>query len=153
MKSFSYMKPNELINKSAPKIKEVDFSKSNYTIIYFYPRDNTPGCTIEAKEFTDILPELKKLKTQIYGISKDSYESHCKFIEKQKLKINLIPDEEHKIQEKYGVWQMKKFMGKEFMGTVRTTFLINKKGKIIQVWENVKAKNHAQTVMDYIKSL
>ena len=149
----SYMKPSELLKKSAPKIKGVDFSQNNYTIIYFYPRDNTPGCTIEAKEFTELLPKFKKLKTIIYGISKDSEKSHEKFTEKQALKINLIPDEEHKIIEKYGAWQLKKFMGREFMGTARTTFLVNKKGKVIQAWENVKAKGHAEEVLKEIQSL
>ena len=146
----SYMKPSELLKKAAPKIKEIDFSKSEYTVVYFYPRDNTPGCTIEAKEFTELLPKFKKLKTEIYGISKDSKESHENFCIKQSLKINLISDVDHKIQEKYGAWQLKKFMGREFMGTVRTTFLVDKKGKVINVWENVKAKGHANKVLEYI---
>ena len=146
------MKPSELKNKKAPKIEGIDFISNEFTVVYFYSKDNTPGCTIEAKEFTDLLPEFKKLKTQIYGISKDSEESHCKFIEKQDLKIKLITDEEKKIQEKYFVWQLKKFMGKEFMGTVRTTFLVNKKGEVVEVWENVRAKNHAGKVLDFIKN-
>ena len=137
--------------KKAPKIKEIDFSKSDLTIIYFYPKDNTPGCTIEAKEFTELLPEFKKLNTVIYGISKDSEKSHCNFIEKHNLKISLIPDENHKIQEKYKVWQLKKFIGREFMGTVRTTFLIGKDEKVIKIWKNVKVKGHAQEVLNYIK--
>jgi peroxiredoxin Q/BCP len=135
------------------KIHSLNDVESEFIVLYFYPKDNTPGCTIEAKEFTELLPKFKKLKTIIYGISKDSEKSHEKFTEKQSLKINLIPDEEHKIIEKYGAWQLKKFMGREFMGTLRTTFLVDKKGKVIKVWENVKARKHAQAVLDFIKEL
>ena len=146
------MKSNELLNKKAPKINGIDFSDSEHTIVYFYPKDNTSGCTIEAKEFTELLPKFKKLKTHIYGISKDTEKSHCNFIEKHNLKINLLSDEDHSIQEKYGVWQMKKFMGREFMGTVRTTFLIDRNGKVTFVWENVKAFGHAKEVLEKIKT-
>lgn len=144
---------NNFIGKKTFKIKGVDFSSSDFTILYFYPRDNTLGCTIEAKEFTNLLPKFKKLNATIYGISKDSPKSHNNFIEKHKLKINLISDIDHKIQEKFGVWRMKKFMGREFMGTVRTTFLINKEGKIINVWNNVRAKGHANSVLEYLSNL
>lgn len=147
------MTPTKLLNKKAPKIKEINFLENNYTIVYFYPRDNTPGCTLEANDFTSLLPQFKKLKTQIYGISKDSEKSHCNFIKKHNLKIDLIPDEKHKIQEKYKVWQLKKFMGREFMGTVRTTFIINNQGKIIKIWEKVKARAHAKEVLEYINNL
>ena len=147
------MKPSELNGKKAPAIKGIDFSKNEFTVVYFYPRDNTPGCTIEAKEFTELLSKFKKVKTHIYGISKDSEESHKNFCTKQSLKIDLISDIDHKIQEKYGAWQLKKFMGREFMGTVRTTFLIDKKGKIVNVWENVKAKGHANKVLEYVSNL
>jgi len=141
-----------MTGKPAKKIKGIDFSEKDYTIVYFYPRDNTPGCTIEAKEFTELLPKFKNLKTEIYGISKDSEKSHCNFIKKHDLKIKLLTDENHKIQEKYGVWQLKKFMGREFMGTVRTTFLINKSGKVVKIWEKVKAKGHAEEVLNYVKN-
>ena len=106
---------------------------------------------IEAKEFTDLLPEFKKMKVEIFGVSKDSEKSHCNFVEKHNLKINLISDEDKKIQEDYGVWQLKKFMGREFMGTLRTTFVVDKNGKVIRVWENVKAKGHAKDVLDFVK--
>jgi len=127
-----------MINKVAPKIKGIDFKKNKYTIVYFYPKDNTPGCTLEANDFTKFLKEFEKLKTIIYGISKDSEKSHLKFKDKHNLKIKLISDENHKIQEKFKVWKLKKFMGREYMGTIRSTFLIDNKGKIIQTWEKLK---------------
>lgn len=144
---------NELVGKKAPKIPRLDFSLNDFNVVYFYPKDNTPGCTLEAKDFSNLLPDFKKLKVTIYGISKDPLKSHNNFIKKHDLKINLISDVNHKIQEKYRVWRMKKFMGREFMGTVRTTFLVNKEGKIINVWDNVRAKNHAKAVLDYISDL
>lgn len=147
------LKMNEFVDKKAPKIEGLDFSSNDFTIIYFYPKDNTPGCTLEAKDFTNLLPEFKKLKTIIYGISKDSDKSHTSFIDKHKLKVNLLSDINHKIQEKYGVWRMKKFMGREFMGTVRTTFLVDKKGKIMNIWDNVKARGHVKSVLKYISDL
>jgi thioredoxin-dependent peroxiredoxin len=143
---------SELTNKKAPKIKGINFSKNEFTVIYFYPKDSTPGCTIEAKEFTDLVTEFKKLKTEIYGISKDSEKSHCNFIKKENLKIKLIPDTENEIQDKYNVRQKKKFMGHEFIGTVRSTFLIDKKGKVIKTWNNVKPKEHAKNVLEFIKN-
>lgn len=137
----------------AKKIKGIDFKESKYTVVYFYPRDNTPGCTIEAKEFTDLIKDFEKLGVRVFGISKDSEKSHCNFIEKHDLKVNLISDEDHSIQEKYGVWQLKKFMGREFMGTVRTTFLIDSKGNIVNSWEKVKAKGHPREVLEFVKKI
>ncbi|MDA3836904.1 MAG: peroxiredoxin [Nanoarchaeota archaeon] len=140
----------ELLNQKAPTRKGIDFKKNNYTIFFFYPRDNTPGCTIEAKEFTELLPEFKKLNTQVYGISKDSEESHSNFIEKHDLKINLISDEDLLLHQKFKVWKEKKLMGRKFMGTVRTTFLIDSNGRIEKVWETVKPKGHALAVLTTI---
>ena len=123
-----------------------------YVVLYFYPKDDTPGCTIETNEFNKLLPKFKKLECEVYGISKDSLKSHDKFRDKYKIKFNLLADEELKVLKKYKVWKKKKFMGKEFMGVVRTTYLIDKKGKILKIWNNVKAKDHAQEVLETLKN-
>ena len=124
-----------------------------YVVIYFYPKDDTPGCTIETNDFNKLLPKFKKLNCEIFGISKDTIKSHDKFREKFKIKFDLLSDEEIKVLKKYKVWGKKKFMGKEFMGIIRSTILIDKKGKIIKVWDNVKVKDHAKEVLETLKSL
>ena len=124
-----------------------------YVVIYFYPKDDTPGCTIETNDFNKLLPKFKKLNCEIFGISKDTIKSHDKFREKFKIKFDLLSDEEIKVLKKYKVWVKKKFMGREFMGIIRSTFLIDKKGKFIKIWNNVKVKDHAKEVLDTLKSL
>jgi peroxiredoxin Q/BCP len=124
-----------------------------YVVIYFYPKDDTPGCTIETNDFNKLLPKFKKLNCEIFGISKDTIKSHDKFREKFKIKFDLLSDEEIKVLKKYKVWGKKKFMGREFMGIIRSTFLIDKKGKIVKVWDNVKVKDHAKEVLETLKSL
>ena len=124
-----------------------------YVVIYFYPKDDTPGCTIETNDFNKLLPKFKKLNCEIFGISKDTIKSHDKFREKFKIKFDLLSDEEIKVLKKYKVWGKKKFMGREFMGIIRSTFLIDKKGKVIKVWDNVKVKDHAKEVLETLKSL
>ena len=124
-----------------------------YVVLYFYPKDDTPGCTIETNEFNKLLPKFKKLECEVYGISKDSLKSHDKFRDKYKIKFDLLADEELKVLKKYKVWQKKKFMGREFMGVVRTTYLLDKKGQILKVWNNVKAKDHAIEVLETLKSI
>ena len=119
--------------------------------MYFYPKDNTPGCTTQAIEFTEKLPQFQALNTQVVGISPDSIASHGKFITKHNLEIILLSDPEHQIAETYGVWQLKKFMGKEYMGIMRSTFSIDTSEKITQIWSNVRVKNHVDTVLDAIK--
>jgi thioredoxin-dependent peroxiredoxin len=128
-------------------------SLGKYVVIYFYPKDDTPGCTIETNDFNKLLTKFKKLDCEIYGISKDNLKSHDKFRDKYKIKFNLLADEEIKVLKKYNVWSKKKFMGREFMGIARTTFLIDKKGKIVKVWKNVKVKDHALEVLETLKSL
>ncbi len=128
-------------------------SKGKYVVLYFYPKDDTPGCTIETKDFNTLLPKFKKLNCEIYGISKDDLKSHDKFREKYKVKFNLLADEEKKIIKDYKVWGKKKFMGKEFMGIIRSTYLIDKKGKIIKIWKNVRVKDHAKEVLDFLKNI
>ena len=128
-------------------------SIGNYVVLYFYPKDDTPGCSIETNEFNKLLPKFKKLKCEVYGISKDGLKSHDKFRDKYKIRFDLLADEELKVLKKYKVWKKKKFMGREFMGVVRTTYLLDKKSQIVKVWNNVKAKDHAIEVLETLKSI
>ena len=128
-------------------------SLGKYVVIYFYPKDDTPGCTIEANDFNKLLPQFKKLNCEVFGISKDNLKSHDKFKEKYQLKFDLLSDEELTVLKKFKVWGKKKFMGREFMGILRTTFLIDKKGKILKIWENVKVKDHAIEVLNALKEI
>ena len=128
-------------------------SLGKYVVLYFYPKDDTPGCTIETNDFNKLYSKFKKLDCEIYGISKDNIKSHDKFREKYKIKFDLLSDEEIKVLKKYKVWAKKKFMGREFMGIVRTTFLIDKKGKTLKVWNNVKVKDHAKEVLETLEIL
>ena len=132
---------------------ELKTIKSDFIILYFYPKDNTPGCTIETNDFNSLLKDFKNLNCKIYGISKDNIESHKKFKTKYKIKFDLLADEKKEMIKSYKVWGKKKFMGKEFMGIIRSTFLLDKNKKIIKEWKNVKVKDHAQEVLDTIKSL
>lgn len=127
--------------------------EGKWLVLYFYPKDNTPGCTIEAIDFTSLKGEFNALNTEILGASKDSQKSHCSFIEKKDLKITLLSDEEKTLAQSYGAWGQKKFMGKEYMGMKRNTYLINPEGKIAFVWENVKATGHAAKVLEKVKDL
>ena len=126
--------------------------KDKKYILYFYPKDNTPGCTTEAKDFTNKIKEFKKLNTQVIGISKDSLETHNKFINKQGLKILLASDENGKVLEKFGVCVEKNMYGRKYMGIQRSTFLINEESKIEYIWEKVKVKDHVEDVINKIKS-
>jgi peroxiredoxin Q/BCP len=116
-------------------------------VLYFYPRDNTPGCTIEACEFRDSFAEFRKVGALILGVSTDNLKSHAGFIEKQKLNFVLLSDPDKKIHEAYGVWGRKKFMGREFMGTLRTTFVIGPDGQLKKIFREVKVKGHAAAVL------
>ena len=137
-------------NKNDYSLKD---SRGKYVIIYFYPKDDTPGCTIETNDFNKLLPKFKKLNCEILGISKDNLKSHDKFREKFKVKFDLLSDEETKVLKKYKVWGKKKFMGREYMGISRSTFLIDKHGKIVKIWENVNVKDHAKEVLETLKSI
>ena len=125
----------------------------NYVVLYIYPKDNTPGCTIETNDFNKLYSKFKKLNCEVYGISKDSIKSHNKFREKYKIKFDLLADEEIKVIKKYNAWGKKKFMGREFMGVIRSTYLIDKKGKILKIWENVKVNGHAKEVLETIQNI
>lgn len=141
-----------LPNQDEEKICLKDYRGKNI-ILYFYPKDNTPGCSLEAMMFTQFKEEFEKNNTIIFGISKDSCTAHRKFIENKQLNITLISDVEKEIHKKYGVWRMKKFMGREFLGTIRSTFLIDTNGKILSIWDKVKVKGHVEEVLNAVKNI
>ncbi len=120
--------------------------QGGWIVLYFYPKDNTPGCTTEACEFTAAMPDFSGLGATILGVSPDSPKKHRSFIEKKELGITLLADEEKEACEAYGVWQLKKFMGREYMGVVRSTFIIDPEGKVAAVWEKVRVKGHVEVV-------
>ena len=142
--------PNFKLNSTSEKIVELSKIKSKYVILYFYPKDDTPGCTLETKDFNSLLSNFKKVKCEVFGISKDSLESHKKFKEKYKVKFELLSDESRKSIKAYKTWGKKKFMGKEFMGQIRSTFLI-KDNKVLNEWRNVRVKDHAKEVLNFLK--
>ncbi len=127
--------------------------KGKWIILYFYPRDNTPGCTTEACEFTEATSDFSDLDAIILGVSADSTKKHRNFIEKKDLDITLLSDEDTTMMQKYGVWQMKKNYGKEYMGIVRTTFIINPNGVVKAVFEKVRVKDHVAKVKEELKRL
>jgi peroxiredoxin Q/BCP len=145
--------PNFKLPSTDNTIFELKKVKKKNVILYFYPKDDTPGCTIESKDFSKLNNLIAKNKTIIVGVSKDSIKSHLKFIKKYKLKFNLLSDENLTLIKKYGVWGKKSFLGKKYMGIIRTTFLINSKRKIHKIWSNVRVKDHAKEVLDELKKI
>ena len=143
--------PNFKLNSTSGKIVELSKIKSKYVVLYFYPKDDTPGCTLETKDFNSLLAKFKKAKCEVFGISKDSLDSHKKFKEKYKVKFELLSDEDKKSIKAYKTWGKKKFMGKEFMGQIRSTILI-KDNKILNEWRNVRVKDHANDVLNFLKA-
>ena len=133
------------------------FQLSDYlgkkVILYFYPKDNTKGCSIEANDFNNSINIFNKNNAIVVGVSKDTIESHQKFKEKNKLKFELLSDEKTIVLKKYNAWGLKKFLGKEYYGIIRTTVLINEKGKILKTWSDVRVKNHVQNVINELSNL
>ena len=127
--------------------------KGKWIVLYFYPKDNTPGCTTEACDFTENLPDFEGLDAVVLGVSPDSPKKHRNFIEKKNLGITLLSDENKEVLESYGVWQLKKMCGKEYMGVVRSTFLIDPDGIIAEIWRNVRVKGHVEKVKERLKEL
>ena len=127
--------------------------KEKWLVLYFYPKDNTSGCTTEAIDFTGSLPEFKKFNTAVVGVSSDSCKSHQKFIEKHDLAVTLLSDEEKTVMEKYGVWQLKKMYGKDYFGVVRTTLIIGPDGKIKHIWNSIKVAGHIEDVLRKLKEI
>ena len=122
-------------------------------ILYFYPKDNTKGCSLEANDFNKYLKIINEKNAIVVGVSKDTIESHKKFQEKNKLKFELLYDEKTIVLKKYKAWGQKKFLGKSYYGIIRTTVLINEKGKIVKTWSNIRVKNHVQNVIKELSIL
>ena len=146
VKKFKVSATNEL------EIDSTDLIGKSY-VIYFYPKDNTPGCTQEGEDFRDLYKEFKKLKTEIYGVSRDSLKSHEGFKEKYKYPFELISDTEEKLCNLFDVIKEKNMYGKKYMGIERSTFLINKEGKLSAEWRKVKVNGHASEVLEEVKKI
>ncbi len=127
--------------------------KGKNVVLYFYPKDDTPGCTIEAQDFTKKIDEFSKLNAVVLGVSKDNIASHCKFIDKYNLAFNLLTDESGETCEQYGVIKQKSMFGKKYIGIDRSTFLINKVGKIAKIWRSVKVNGHVEEVLQELKNI
>ncbi len=141
-----------LPNQDSEEICLRDFQGS-WVVLYFYPKDNTPGCTTEAIEFTQNLEKFDELGATVIGVSPDSIKRHQNFIAKKELKVMLLSDEEKEVCSLFGVWQLKKSFGKEYMGVVRSTFLIDPDGRITYKWEKVKVKGHVEAVLKKLQEL
>lgn len=133
------------------KVKLSDFA-GKLVVLYFYPRDNTPGCTVEAQDFRDAVPALNKLGAVVLGVSKDSIASHCKFRDKYALNFPLLSDPDGAVLEKYGAWGDKVMYGRKLKGIIRSTVLIGKDGKVVQHWPKVSVKGHVAAVVAAAKA-
>lgn len=134
------------------QVKLSDYIGSK-VVLFFYPKDLTPACTQESCDFRDVYAEFGESGTVVLGISNDTAQTHEKFAAKHELPFELLADTEHKVCELYGVWQLKKLYGREYMGLVRSTFLIDRKGKLVQEWRNVRVKGHVQAVLEAAQAL
>lgn len=151
--SLNATAPNfSLSNQDGIEISLYDFVGS-WVIVYFYPKDKTPGCTIEACDFRDNLESFGALGAVILGISPDSPKTHQSFIEKESLNFTLLSDSQKSVLKSYGAWGVKKLYGKEYEGVIRSTFLINPQGKIAYIWKNVKVKGHIIEVLEKLKEI
>ena len=140
-----------LDSSKGTKIKLADFKGKKKVVLYFYPKDNTPGCTKESCDFRDSIKRFQRQDAVVLGVSADSLESHDQFIQKFKLPFPLLSDPEKGMLKKYGVWQQKSLYGRKFMGIVRTTVVIDKKGKIAKIFPKVKVDGHADEVLQVVK--
>lgn len=142
-----------LLDQDGNKVSLKQFKGEKNVVLYFYPKAMTPGCTVQACGIRDSKKELAKLDTVVLGVSPDPVARLGRFIEKQDLNFTLLSDEDHAVTEKYGCWDLKKFMGREFMGVLRTTFIIGKDGRLKHVMDKVKTKTHHDDVMAVIREL
>ena len=151
MSLLNQQAPNfTLENEQGQQVSLSDFKGKN-VVLYFYPKDMTPGCTTEACDFRDAYEDFSSLNAVILGVSMDEANKHTKFIEKHGLPFSLLVDAEHEVAEKYGVWVLKKMYGREYMGIERSTFLINEERIVIAEWRKVKVKNHIEAVLSQLK--
>jgi len=142
-----------LLNQAEEKVSLKDFRGKSAVVLYFYPKAMTPGCTVQACGLRDSKKELAKLGAVALGISPDPVKRLAKFEEKENLNFVLLADEDHSVADKYGVWDLKKFMGREYMGIVRTTFIIDKTGRLIHIMDKFKTKTHHEDVLELLKDL
>lgn len=143
--------PDFSLPSSSGKTVSLSDYRGKHVVLYFYPKDMTPGCTTQACDFRDRFEDFSNLNTVILGVSPDPVERHHKFIEKYQLPFELLSDEEHRVAELYGVWKKKKMFGKEYMGIERSTFVIDKEGVLVKEWRKVKVKDHVEEALKFIK--
>ena len=141
------------VNQDGEDISLAQYRGQKNVVLYFYPKDDTPGCTIEANEFSAAIDKFTAVDTVVLGVSKDSCEKHQKFIRKRDLKVDLLADTNGELCELYGTWGERKFMGRTYMGIGRSTFVIDKQGKLVEVNYKVKAKGHAQEILELVQGL
>lgn len=142
-----------LPNENGEEVSLESFKGKKYVVLYFYPKDSTPGCTTEACDFRDAVNDFEELNAVILGVSPDKEASHQKFIEKHGLPFSLLVDEEHAVAEQYGVWKLKKNFGKEYMGIERSTFLIDPTGTVVKEWRKVRVKGHVEDALATLQQL
>ena len=143
--------PDFELKDSEGKVHKLSDYKGKTFVLYFYPKDNTKGCTTEACSFRDSYAEFEQAGVDVVGVSPDDEQSHTNFIDKYELPFTLLSDPDHKVCEAYGVWGLKKFMGREYEGVLRTTFVIGPEGEIVKVFEKVKPTDHSQEVLEAVK--
>ena len=153
MSNTPYPAPNVILPNEFGKIIDLKNYRPNLIVLFFYPRDNTSSCTKEAKDFTENLKLFNSAKVSVFGVSKDSIESHEKFVKKQDLAISLLSDENGSVCEDFEVWKEKSMYGKTYMGIERSTFIIDGKGLVIKEWRKVKVANHVKEVLQVIDKL
>lgn len=142
-----------LKNESGEDVSLSDFAGNKYIILYFYPKDATPGCTTQACDFRDAYESFENLNAVILGVSPDGEKAHTKFIAKHGLPFSLLIDDQHQVSEAYGVWVLKKMYGKEYMGVERSTFLIDPTGTVIKEWRKVKVKGHVEEALQTLRGI
>lgn len=142
-----------LANENGETVSLTDFENEKYVVLYFYPKDSTPGCTTQACDFRDHHEDFSELNAVILGVSPDGEKSHQKFIHKHGLPFSLLIDDEHEVAEAYDVWKLKKMFGREFMGIERSTFLINPAGEVVKEWRKVKVKGHIEEALEALKEI
>ena len=153
MATTPYPAPDVILPNETGDIIDIKDFRPNMVVLFFYPRDNTSGCTREAKDFTENIELFNNLNINIFGISKDSITSHEKFIKKQNLTIPLLSDEAGSVCEDFGVWKEKSMYGKIYMGIERSTFIIDGSGSVTHEWRKVKVANHVAEVLETVKKL